>query len=273
MLFPVIALLLAGCGWVQKVSAQPKPRADQPGGPAHVTSYDPIRQSGDDRPRIPRTYGPPQEDRVIKKGLLAPSVQDREDHSAFLKGRYTGLIKLLPREIYDWRTYHTEKRLDVKGGGAYYSFYFLSHEYGYGSDLSLDHNSLSVGFVGADYGILADLGDLPLESLSGGHESAAFLAQYESAPSVAAARCESKRFRNGLNIGGVFYKSSVPVHVNSTYLLRSIIYLKWDQLVGFRVVRQDADGSVTIAWKLLKNWYPPQFHVVDVSSEDKCPTR
>ena len=250
----MVAVFLAGFVSLQKVAAQTKPRAERP-------------------LVIPRTSGPSPEDRVIKKGLLAPSVQDREEYSAFLKAKHTGLIKLLPREVYDWRTYHTEKRLDIKGGGAYYSFYFLSHEYPNGSDLSFDHNNFSVGFFGTNYGALADLGSLPLEEVSADQATAAFLAQYESAPSVSGAHCESKRFRDGQNESGVLYKSSLPVHINSTYLLRSIIYFVSDQLVGFRVVRQDADGSVTIAWKLLKNWTPPQFHVVEVNAEDKCPIK
>src|SRR5687768_17440097 len=123
------------------------PTTPPPYGQTHVGGYDPIREELDRRrpgfTSTPRRVRPTREDRVLKKGLLAPSVQDRADHAAFLKQSDTGLIKLLPREVYDWRTYGTEKHLNLKGGGAYYSFFYLSHEYGYGSDIELDHNKFT----------------------------------------------------------------------------------------------------------------------------------
>jgi len=48
----------------------------------------------------------------------------------------------------------------------------------------------------------------------------------------------------------------VPIQMNTTYLLRSISYGRSDVVVAFRVVRQDTDASVTIAWKLLKKFDP-----------------
>src|SRR5437773_8866397 len=51
-----------------------------------------------------------REDRVLKKGLLAPSVQDRLTYETFLRERKTGLIRLMPRESYDWETYHAKQR-------------------------------------------------------------------------------------------------------------------------------------------------------------------
>src|SRR2546426_3683609 len=104
---------------------------------------------------------PEREARVLKKGLLAPAANDREALAGFLRESNTGLIRLLPRELYDSGRYHVEKRLKIQGGGAYYSFANLTHVYGYGSDIELDHNKLSVGFAGADYGMLTNIGDVP----------------------------------------------------------------------------------------------------------------
>jgi hypothetical protein len=44
----------------------------------------------------------PKEDRILKKGLLAPTENDRNSFSDFLRDRHTGLIRLMPRESYDW---------------------------------------------------------------------------------------------------------------------------------------------------------------------------
>jgi hypothetical protein len=74
------------------------------------------------------------------------------------------------------------------------------------------------------------------------------------------ARAEAARFRlrGGVTIDGLTYQSRLPVIENSTYLLRSISYDHSDVLVAFRVVRRDQDGSVVIAWKLLKTYRVPE---------------
>lgn len=261
-------------GNLASASAQAKMQPP-PFGEAHVGGYDPIKEDFE-RGRIPPEprYGPAKEKRVLTKGLLAPSADDRFEHEAFLKQPDTGLIKLLPREIFDWRTYHTEKRLAIRGGGAYYSFFNLTHEYGYGSDLELDHNMFLVGFAGADFGMMVNLGDVPLSDVSAKDSRAAFLATYRPPLYEPEARCEFKRFREGVVVDEKLYKRSLPVRVNSTYLLRSINYGRSDVLIGFRVARQEPDGSVIIAWKKLKEWRRPDIgRVLYVNPVNKCPIK
>src|SRR6267154_6608236 len=118
-----------------------------------------------------------REDRVLKNGLLAPSAQDRLTYESFLRERKTGLIRLMPRESYDWETYHAKKRIPIRGGGAYYSFANLTHAYGYGNDLELDHNVLSVGFAGKDYGMLTNFGDRQLENITLNDPGTRFISQ------------------------------------------------------------------------------------------------
>jgi hypothetical protein len=199
-----------------------------------------------------------REERVLKKGLLAPSQADRLAFAEFLRLRNTGLVRLLPREVYDSETYRTKKRINIRGGGAYYSFADLTHSYGFGNDLELDHNILSVGFAGADYGMLTKLGDQPLADITINEVRARFIAEYKPPKPEPAARSEFRRFQKGATIDGVLYRSRLPVEVGTTYLLRSIVYRTSDVLVAFRVVRKDTDGSVIIAWKLLKEYPVPQ---------------
>ena len=201
-----------------------------------------------------------REDRVLQKGLLAPSANDREAAKGFLRESNTGLIRLLPRELYDSGTYHVEKKLNIRGGGAYYSFAHLTHAYGYGSDIELDHNKLSVGFAGADYGMLTNIGDVPLEQITLADTRAKDIAAYRPSGSELKARTDSRRLssREGMTFDGFRYRNRAPVQENSTYLLRSIGYRTSDVLVAFRLVRQDTDGSVIIAWKLLKRYHTPE---------------
>ena len=97
---------------------------------------------------------------------------------------------------------------------------------------------------------------------------ARFLAEYEPPRSDPKARCERRRFVIGETIDGQVYKNKLPVQVGATYLLRSINYDDSDVLVAFRVARRDDDGSVIIAWKLLREFARRTLENINVKS--KC---
>jgi hypothetical protein len=194
------------------------------------------------------------EPRVLSKGPLAPPVDDRNSFRNFLQDKHTGLIRLMPREIYDSATYHTKETIKIRGGGAYYSFADLTHVYGYGSDIQFERGMLSVGLAGADYGILTNLGQVPLPDITLADQRTSVLAHYQAATSESQARIAHLRLQRGVVINGDLYQSQLPLEVNATYLLRSIIFAGTDVLVAFQVVRQDTDGSIIILWKLLKQY-------------------
>lgn len=191
--------------------------------------------------------------KALEDQFLSPTDQDRADYAEFLKQPETGMIRLLPRETYD-----NGKKLSVRGGGAYYSFLRGTHEYGYGSDISLEQKYLSVGFAGADYGLLTTLGDVPLETVTLNNEQAAIAGAYKVALDLPSARVEGRRFGGGTIIDGTTFKSRVPAHLNFTYILRSINYDRTDVLVALKIIRQDNDGSLIIAWKLLSKNPKPE---------------
>lgn len=193
----------------------------------------------------------------LETQFLAPSPEDRAAYAEFLTQPDTGLIRLLPREKFDDVANKTAA-LTIRGGGAYYSFARLTHEYGYGSDIELYSGYLSVGFAGADYGMLTKLDGVRLEDLSSELPGVMFLAKYSTPSDEPAARAEQRRFGAGAVIDGVTYKERLPVEVGATYVLRSINYSDSDVLVAFRVVRQDTDGSLIIAWRMLEKYPPPK---------------
>jgi hypothetical protein len=249
--FVVLAIsLLAASASAQQASNPPLDF------PAHTTPEPPER-ARDDRRSLP------QEDQVLKKGPLAPTENDRNLFSNFLRGRNTGLIRLMPREVYDSATYQTKKGLNIRGGGAYYSFANLTHAYDYGNDIELDHNILSVGFAGGDYGMLTNLGDRPLEDITLNDPSTRFIAQYAPPKPEPAVRSEFRRFQAGVTIDGALYRSRLPIQIGATYLLRSVVYRESDVLVASRVVCKDSDGSVIIAWRLLKKYPRPELAQTD----------
>ena len=119
------------------------------------------------------------------KLFLSPSAEDLAAFAEFLKQPNTGLIRILPSGLY-------EDRLTIRGGGAYYSFIRLTHEYGNGSDIELQRvptNELvappiaeynfRVGFAGADYGFIVTLGNVPLEKVTLDHDGVKFLVDYD----------------------------------------------------------------------------------------------
>jgi hypothetical protein len=184
---------------------------------------------------------------VLEKKILVPSEEDRAAKAEFLAQPDTGLIRLMPRETYD-------NVLAVRGGGAYYSFINLSNEYGRGSDLSLEQGFLSVGFAGADYGMLINVGDIPLDQVNAEIPGIGFLTAYSAPKEEPQARLEARRFSVGTTIDGVPFTRQQRAQVDTTYVVRSIVYSSSDVLVAFRVLRKDRDGSLIILWKLLKSY-------------------
>ena len=265
----VLALFLAifsfaGVNSVCRAQKLPQPSGQNP----NFTIFD------ERRPNINEAAsgGPSSEPRVLKKGPLAPSEDDRTSHAGFLTRPNTGLIRLLPRQFKQSKFYR-EPPVKINGGGAYYSFAHLNHEYGFGSDLELGtgvvmndgeefppYHYLQVGFAGYDFGMLSNLGQVPLERLTFDDPRTVFLREYKAPHAKREARGEARRFHEGVTLNGQTYKSMLPIQVGATYLLRSINYDESDILVAFRVVREDTDESLIIAWQMLKRFSKPQLN-------------
>src|SRR5437016_9078328 len=156
----------------------------------------------------------------LEDQFLSPADADRAAYKEFLSQPDTGLIRLLPRDVYESEVYKkNRKTLTIRGGGAYYSFARLTHEYGYGSDLSLDSGYLSVGFAGADYGMMIDLGDVSLDEISNDYPRVLSLLNYAAAKREPQARAEHLQTYDGLTLDGAIYKSHLPVKIGTTFLL------------------------------------------------------
>jgi hypothetical protein len=184
--------------------------------------------------------------------LLSTPEEDRKAHALFLAQPDTGLVRLLPREKWDGK-------LSTRGDGAYYSFARRTHEYGRGNDIELQMDNFSVGFAGADFGFMANLGDTPLELLSLDAEAVRFASVFKAPTLEPEARAAHNMFAalGGKREGEVVYRSTLPVAVGSTYIVRSVSYNDSDVLVAFRVLRKDSDGSVVLLWKMLEKFPKP----------------
>lgn len=194
----------------------------------------------------------------LETALLLPVEGDKTSNAEFLRLPDTGLIRLLPREKYDpVITMGNKITPMVRGGGAYYSFAHMTHEYG-NSDIGLEDGWLSTGFVGASYGIMTSLGNIPLDKITLDAPAFQFLATHTPPNDEPKARIEQTKWSKGETLAGTTYSRRLRLSANTTYLLRSVDYFSSDVLVAFRVVRIDTDGSAIILWKLLKKYSVPQ---------------
>lgn len=187
--------------------------------------------------------------------LLAVSPEDVELAREFLKQKETGLIRLIPKERYE-----KDFRTMVKSGAASFSFSQQKYRY-YPRDIELrkgvfETASLPVRSGEVQFGFIASLGDVDLESLSNRNPCAQFLASILPASN----RRDIQEWRSRIWLGppGCICSPSAPAKENCTYVLRSVHYPLSDVLVALRAVREDDDGSYIIWWKLLETFPPPE---------------
>ena len=183
--------------------------------------------------------------KILEDDILLPENKDLE------KAQKEGfsVFRIMPRELYD-------HKLTVQGGGAYYSFTTKSHDYQKIAQIGLEQNRLKVGFAGADYGFIADLGEIALADVTKETAEVNFLINYQPPTNEPEVRIEQRRAWN-YESGGLVFKSYIPSTVGHSYVLRAISFDDADTLVAFKIYRKDTDGSLIIFWKLIENFEKP----------------
>jgi hypothetical protein len=192
---------------------------------------------------------------VLEQKILAVADSDRAEFVAFLSQPQTGIFRLLPREVYAG---NRKRGLAHPAGGASYSFVNSSHESTKGYDIQLYNEDLTVGFAGADYGMLLNTGDTPLDQIGAEHAAVRALLDYTPASAEGDARTAHTTLWQGMKLSDFVFKSRLPAKVSNTYLLRSVLYDDSDIAVAFRVTRKDTDGSLIILYKVLKKFPAPK---------------
>lgn len=178
--------------------------------------------------------------------LLRPEASDlRDAESQGLKA-----FRLMPRETFS-------RLITVpQEGGSYYSFTTGSHEYQKIAQISLEQNYIRSGFAGADYGLMANLGDIGLSEVKPAIPEYAFLFAYPEPNNTADARTEQRKAYE-FKTEAFTLRSSFPALVGNTYLLRAISFERADVLVALKIMKKDTDGSLIIFWKQLADFGKP----------------
>lgn len=116
-------------------------------------------------------------------------------------------------------------------------------------------------------GVIADIGDVDLETITLDHKAFEFLSGYDAKQKRKSILEQKKVLAEGIQKNGFTFTNSVDVKKGSTYALRTLIYRYaeaggkvpqrgFDQYVVFKVVGIENDGSVIIIWKELKRDFP-----------------
>jgi len=183
--------------------------------------------------------------KTLERDGILPSAKDLEQ----AQKQGLNVFRIMPREIYDGV-------FTIRGGAAYYSFTKKEHNYNSVPQIQLSQKSLSVGFAGADYGFIADLGEISLADISRESNEVSFLANYKPPTNESEVRLEQRKTHN-YNVDGVTYKRDLPAVVGHAYILRAISFDDADILVALKIHRKDTDGSLIIFWKLLETFEIP----------------
>jgi hypothetical protein len=107
--------------------------------------------------------------------------------------------------------------------------------------------------------ILTNLGDVPLEKVALDTDGVKYLSDFVPQPQLDEAVKQALQFAAGVKDGKFIYSKIVTPAVGDTIAMRSITYsadgvsqaIASDRIVVMKVIKKDADGSLTIIWKEL----------------------
>lgn len=195
---------------------------------------------------------------ALEGKLIAPAQEDLDQYADFLKISNSGLARLFPRDSGNER-----RPLLVNGEGAYYQFKSRTNEYGHGSDVEYSTTNFpqfSVGFAGVNFGFFAQIGKVDIRQLDDRDPIVSFALSYPSPNGQIESfwRAEQRKWSTGIVNGGVNFKDRTEAIVGMSYVVRSVNESGYEVVAIFQVIRRDpTDGSLIIAWKLLKEFDKP----------------
>jgi len=214
-----------------------------------------------------------------QKRKLQPNPQDLIKYAQFLEQPRTGIFRLMP-DIGCTENINVIRAdsvcLNYVPESSYYSFREKEHTIEMLADIRLRNGFLiSDGIL--SQGIMVQLGDVELDKLDPAAEGLAFLSNFAPHTQGSEAQKQYIEMMRGVKVGKYEYKKAHPSIENTTYALRVVAYrgtvirsfrgYRFDVLGGdkridltlaFRVVRKDADGSLTLLWKEIERRNAPR---------------
>lgn len=197
---------------------------------------------------------------------LEPAEEDSERFKTFLNKPNTGLVKIFPDPkcksdlVLDLNDPKCGGELSMPGRGAFFSFR-LDRNYPFPyADIHFDDGNFKVGSKNG-IGIISKIGDKEIEDINAKSPEIQFLREFKPARTKSKITDQAKLISAGISDGGLSFSSSADAAPGQTYILRTVAYefqeayyndRRVDMIIVFRVVRQDADGALTLLWHRLK---------------------
>lgn len=217
--------------------------------------------------------------------ILAPARHLVELYADFLRQSDTGIIKLNA----DTRcgdnpgvvVAASENCLQYKmpGAGTAFSFRVESYRIPRLADLVLAKDVLKTDGI-LQHGIMVHLGDIPLEDITTETKGLKYLVDFKPVKTSTEFLKIDNELNSGVKADGFVYRLGFYVTDKATFALRSIAYKgnffrsvdgvvydefdfdkRKDMLVVFRVVEKDAQGNITILWKILSKQNAPSLKI------------
>jgi hypothetical protein len=205
----------------------------------------------------------------------------KEKYSAFLNKKNTGLIMLLPDTgcSSDERIVNISAdclKTSVPGSGSSFSFRVKTYRIRRLADLNFKNNAFESGGRLIE-SAMASLGDKDIELLTLDSEGIKDLVALKPEKDVSLVAKQVEMLQKGVIINNILFSNKISAEKNSTYILRSIAFdakyfttlngytyneLDYDKrrdiIIAFRVVEKNADGSIVLLWKELRNEKSPK---------------
>ena len=240
----------------------------------------------------PRSEGPqqrrvvviPSETKISREDRrkLAVTADEAAEYSNVLSLPDTGIFRLVPDPgcFDNPRIVKADpKCLEAVPMGAFYSFRRREHAPEIFADLRVERGMLITDPILAQ-GLITDLGDVPVESVTLETPGLAFIRNYRPSPNSREALRQFNQIIAGVRSDGFLYAKSKPAREGTTFALRVTAYrasllrsYRWgrydvmsedkrvDILVAFRVVSVGPDGSLTLVWRQLEKKQSPKLKV------------
>ncbi len=222
--------------------------------------------------------------------FMSPDKETVDQVAVFLRQANTGMVKLAAD-----KGCATDTKVVVgspecvaytmPGAGNSYSFRVRDYRISRISDMTFTSRSFEARGI-LQQGIFVSLGDVPLQQVTLETRGMRFLVAFAPEADRNKALENERKFTNGVKDSGFIYRRNIDARENTTYVLRSIAYRgkyirsvlgmdydemgfdkRKDVIIAFRIVRRDADGSVTIVWKRLAERDSPKIKWSTLSDE------
>jgi len=216
--------------------------------------------------------------------IFAPSPSLLEKYALFLRQPDVGIIKLNSdsscvenSEIVTVK--ETCLQYAIPGAGTAYSFRVESYRLPHLADLVLSKGILKSDGV-LQQGIMVNLGNISLQEVTLQTKGLKYLLDFKPVADVESILKIDRELSKGIEANDFLYRLGFYVNDQVTFALRSIAYKgkymrsvkgilyneldfdkRKDVLVAFRVVETDANGNITILWKMLSQSNAPTLKI------------